>query len=76
MSNKSEFFNILEDDSYGICCAPTDPQLAVEVLCDYLLGEDWYVNMPMSQDQINTCIVDSILNKYSRQYRKDHKKLL
>lgn len=72
--NKESFFNILSDDTYGICPSPTSPLLALEVLCDYLLGEDWYVSIPMSQDQINTCIVDDILKKYSREYRKDIKK--
>lgn len=75
MSNKEKFFEILKDDTYGICPAPTDEKLALQVLVDYLLGEDWYIAIPISQDQANTCIVDEILRKYSKQYRKDIKKL-
>ena len=71
--SKTRFFEILKDDTYGLCPAPTDEKLAIQVLADYLLGEDWCVAMPMSQDQANTCIVDAILSKYSKQYRKDIK---
>ena len=28
--------------SYGLCPAPMEAQLAVNILCDYLLGDDWY----------------------------------
>ena len=75
MSNKEKFFEILKDDTYGICHAPTDEKLALQVLVDYLLGEDWYIATSISQGQANTCIVDEILRKYSKQYRKDIKKL-
>ena len=71
---KKRFFEILSDDSYGICPAPTDEKLALQVLVDYLLGEDWFVVMPLANDQITTCAVHEILNKYSRKYRKDIKK--
>lgn len=73
--NKKKFIEILKDDSYGIYPAPTDAQLAVGVLCDYLLGEDWYTANPIDVKQANTEIVDEILRTYSRQYRKDLKKI-
>ena len=72
--NKEKFIEILRDNTYGIFPAPTSAELALEVICDYLLGEDWYVNMAISQEQVNTCIVDNILRKYSREYKKDLKK--
>ena len=57
----------------NLCDPPLDPQLALQFLCDYLLGEDWYVAMPESQKQVNSAIVDEILFKYSKQYRKEVK---
>lgn len=69
--NKKKFIEILKDDSYGTYPAPTDAQLAVGILCDYLLGEDWYTANPIGVKQVNTEIVNEILRVYSRQYRKD-----
>ena len=57
----------------NLCDPPLDSQLALQFLCDYLLGEDWYVVMPESQKQVNSAIVDEILFKYSKQYRKEVK---
>ncbi len=65
--------DIMNDDSYGIFPAPMDNDTALEILTDYLLGEDWYVEAPMSPDQFNTIMVYNILIKYSRQFRKDVK---
>lgn len=72
--NKKKFIEILKDDSYGIFLAPTNAQLAVNILCEYLLGEGWYSGDPVSNEQVNTEIVDCILDKYSREYRKDIRK--
>ena len=69
--NKKKFIEILEDNSYGIYPAPTDAQLAVGVLCDYLLGEDWYIADPIGVKQVNTEIVDAILRAYSPKYNWD-----
>ena len=60
-------------ESGNLCDPPLDPQLALQFLCDYLLGEDWHVVMPESQKQVNSAIVDEILFKYSKQYRKEVK---
>lgn len=69
--NKKKFIEILKDNSYGIYPAPTDAQLAVGVLCDYLLGEDWYIADPIGVKQVNTEIVDEILRAYSPKYNWD-----
>ena len=63
----------IEDTSYGICSAPMDAQLALNILTDYLLGEDWYVVMPMNTKQVNACVVEQILDKYSKRWKKDWK---
>ena len=57
-----------------ICPIATEPQEALQILCDLFLGEKWYVGFPLGVKQVNTLIVDEILFKYSRQYRKAVKK--
>lgn len=52
---------------------PLSPQLALDILQQYLLGEDWYCTNPLSTDQINVEIVHEILYKYSKQYKKEYK---
>lgn len=63
---------LLENNNPDDLCDPVlEPQTAVNFLCDYLLGEDWYVTMPESTKQVNSAIVDNILYKYSKKYRKE-----
>lgn len=52
---------------------PLDPQLALDFLTKYLLGDDWYVSIPMSTTQCNTEIVFAILQKYSKDFKKELK---
>lgn len=60
-----------DENKDNICPPPLNAQLAVDFLKDYLLGEDWYVVMPISTEQANTEIVHAILKKYSKKYRKE-----
>lgn len=53
---------------------PLDPQIALDFLRKYLLGEDWYSVNPISTSQINCEVVHDILYKYSRKYRKELKR--
>lgn len=63
----------IEDITYGLMPAPMEAQQALNILIDYLLGEDWYVVSPMNTKQVNTCVVEQILDKYSKQWKKDWK---
>ena len=74
MTGKERLQQILDDESYGLYPAPTEAQLAVNVLIEYLLGEDWYVVDPIHNSQVNTVAVHEILMKYSRKYRKEQKR--
>ena len=65
--------NNIEDTSYGLCPAPMNAQAALNILIDYLLGDDWYVVMPLGVEQVNACAVEQILDKYSKKWRKDWK---
>lgn len=62
------------EKDYGIFAPPTSDKQAVQFLCRYLLGDDWYSPNPASHEQINTEIVHSILYKYSKKYRKEYEK--
>lgn len=73
---KKKLFGILSDTTYGICPAPMSADVALQILTTYLLGEDFYIVMPVSQEQANTEIVATILNKYSKQFRKDRRKFI
>jgi len=73
---KKVLFERLSDDTFGMCPAPMSADLALQILKDYLLGEDFYIVMPSPQEQANTIIVATILQKYSKEYRKDRKKYI
>lgn len=56
------------------CATPElEAQGAVDFLCKYLLGENWYVADPVNQEQCNTVIVEEILHRYSKDYKKEYK---
>lgn len=46
---------------------------ALNYLKDYLLGENWYVSYPAGKEQIYTEIVYSILELYSKKFKKELK---
>lgn len=74
---KKTFSEIIEEKSkekdYGICPPSLTPDEALEILTNYLLGEDWYCVSPIHAHQVNTEIVHEILYKYSDKYRKELK---
>jgi hypothetical protein len=61
-------------DKDNIFPPPLEPQLALDFLRKYLLGEDWYSLNPISTVQINTEVVVEILYRFSKRYRKELKK--
>ena len=63
----------IEDFSCGLIPAPMEAQQAISILVDYLLGDDWYVASSMNTEQVNACAVEQILDKYSKQWKKDWK---
>ena len=75
MKDIENFLNILKSDKYGVMPDATDAQLAVYVLSDYLLGEDFVCGDSMGVEQGNTVIVYNILKKYSRKFNKDLKRI-
>ena len=73
---KKKLFERLSDDTFGMCPAPMSADLALQILTEYLLGEEFYIVVPVPQEQANTIIVETILRKYSKEYRKDRKKFI
>lgn len=71
----TKFTDWLKNDAVdcGLCDPPMEPQLAINFLKDYLLGENWYVETSESTKQINTVIVFKILMEHSREFRKEWK---
>lgn len=61
----------INDDTNNIFAPPMKSQVAINILKDYLLGEDWYTVNPISQEQVNTEIVITILEKYSKKFRRE-----
>lgn len=52
--------SLAEDVDCGLLPPPMDAQVALNELCRYILGEDWYVVNPISIEQCNTEIVAAI----------------
>lgn len=73
-----KFTDWLKNDAIdcGMCDPPMEAQKAIGFLCDYLLGEGWYVERPERTKQVNTAIVFEILLKYSKEFRKEWNKHL
>lgn len=70
-----KFTDWLENDAEdcGLFDPPLEPQLAINFLIYYLLGDDWYVVGPEAQTQINAAAVFDILLKHSKKFRKEWK---
>ena len=61
------------DTSCGLMPAPMDAQVALDILTSYLLGDDYYFAGSCNVEQGNAIVVEQILDKYSKQWRKDWK---
>lgn len=66
-TNKKRLERILkltDGKDYGIFPAPMNAQVAVNELCRYFLGDDWYTSGSISNGQVNTEIVFEIESRY------------
>ena len=45
---------------------PISGQDGLNELCEYFLGEDWYVADPLGPTQVNAIIVDEIKKRYPK----------
>lgn len=56
--------SLTDGKDYGLACPPMDAQTALEELGRYFLGDEWFADVPQSQEQINTEIVIAIESSY------------
>jgi len=61
---RERLLKLTNEKDYGLCSPPMDAQVALNELCRYFLGEDWYTALPESQEQVNTEIVYEIETRY------------
>ena len=75
----SEFFNEKysvrkdKENIYGVGMSYTEFR---HFIIQYLLPENWYVVDPIGQSQVNEVAINEILTKYSKKFRREHKKFL
>lgn len=62
--DKEHVLSLTDGKDYGLCSPPMKAQVAVNELCRYFLGEDWYAVMPENAEQVNTKIVYEIERRY------------
>lgn len=53
-----------EEDRKNIFSPPLEPQVALNILIEHFLGEDWYTPNPIGVKQVNTEAIYEILRKY------------
>ena len=61
---------LAEPGDYGIFPPPMDAQVALNELCRFFLGDDWYCVLQIHTGQVNTEIVYEIESKYNKVNRK------
>lgn len=62
--DKEHILSLTDGKDYGLCSPPMKAQVAVNELCRYFLGEDWYTVMPENAEQVNAKIVYEIERRY------------
>lgn len=63
--DREHILSICESGDYGIFAPPMKAQVAVDELCRYFLGDDWYDTSGATHpEQINTEIVYEIERRY------------
>lgn len=70
--------NWYDDKDSELCDPPIDAQFALDLIFKTLVDdkEDYHclTNVPESTEQINSIMLDLVLRKYSRKYRKFKKR--
>ena len=66
----NRILSLAEPGDYGIFPPPMDAQVALNELCRFFLGDDWYCVLPIHTGQVNTEIVYEIESKYKKVNRK------
>lgn len=63
-----------KDKDFELCDPPIDAQFALDLIFKTLVDDKdnypYLTTMPESQEQVNSIMLDLILKKYSKEYRK------
>ena len=63
--NRERILNLCEPGDFGILAPPMKAQVALNELCSYLLGDDWYDTSGATHpEQVNTAIVCAIEQQF------------
>ena len=63
-------YELTDKGDYGLCPPSMNAQIALNELCDFFLGKDWYVVEPIHATQVNPIIVYEIERKIIK-YKKN-----
>lgn len=66
---------LIENNKYGIFYPPMKAEMFIDYIKDYLLWEDWYTINPVNAEQVYTEILVEVLEKYSKRFKKEIKKM-
>lgn len=72
---RKRILKLTDQEDYGLCPPSLKAQVALDELCNYLLGDDWYVVSPIHCEQVNTEIVYDIECKYKQHKKYKHFKI-
>ena len=76
MNNNSYIDFIIEkennrEDKGNLYCTGITEKEFIKFCINYLLGDNWHVADPLGHYQIIQIALEEILNKYSKQFRKE-----
>ena len=69
---RKRVLGLAKNEDCGMMTPPMDAQVAMQELCRYLLGEDWYFVGPGNVEQGNTEIVFAIESRYKEYKYKQY----
>ena len=70
----NRIFSLAKEGDYGMLPPPMDAQVALDELCRFFLGDDWYCVLPIHTGQVNTEIVYEIEKKYKNRTKVNRKR--
>ena len=70
------FLNDQKVENRNICPQPMSDTEFRKKITKLLLGDDWCVVLPISQEQANTCVYDEIKRKYKHRTLKSYYRFL
>lgn len=63
-ATQNRIYDLSDKKDYGVCPTPVSNSCFVAEIIRYFLGDDWFVTMPMSHNQVNHEALVEIEMKY------------